>query len=165
MGYSKEGGGVLALGGLFRGHPSSPIFNPDGTNTKSGAYAVGGSDGQQLARPRTTKTLKNTTTLNVTMLQNRVPPDGRLLVQYQDYTETKKTTAITQRLRGETIYLGTIETDDVMKESLQLTTYIATNAYVSLRIRILAESTISRHWLATTMNRTTSRPIPSATAC
>ena len=30
---------------------------------------------------------------------------------------------------NETVYLGTPETDDVMKESLQLTTYMATNAY------------------------------------
>ena len=39
MGYSKEGGGVLWRSVNDQGHPSSPIFNPDGTLTKSGAYA------------------------------------------------------------------------------------------------------------------------------
>lgn len=35
MGYSKEGGGVLWRSLNDQGHPSSPIFNPDGTLTKS----------------------------------------------------------------------------------------------------------------------------------
>lgn len=35
MGYSKEGGGVLWRSVNDQGHPSSPIFNPDGTLTKS----------------------------------------------------------------------------------------------------------------------------------
>ena len=53
-----------------QGHPSSPIFNPDGTLTKSGAYAIGGLVTGNNWLDRTTKTLKNTTTLNVTMLEN-----------------------------------------------------------------------------------------------
>ena len=52
MGYSKEGGGVLWRSVNDQGHPSSPIFNPDGTLTKSGALCHRRpGDGQQLARP------------------------------------------------------------------------------------------------------------------
>ena len=130
MGYSKEGGGVLWRSLNDQGHPSSPIFNPDGTLTKSGAYAIGGLVTGNNWLDRTTKTLKNTTTLNVTMLENRLRLTGDFSFRTKDYTETKKTTAIPySAYEGETIYLGTPETDDVMKESLQLTTYIATNAY------------------------------------
>lgn len=130
MGYSKEGGGVLWRSLNDQGHPSSPIFNPDGTLTKSGAYAIGGLVTGNNWLDRTTKTLKNTTTLNVTMLENRLRLTGDFSFRTKDYTETKKTTAIPySAYEGEIVYLGTPETDDVMKESLQLTTYIATNAY------------------------------------
>jgi len=130
MGYSKEGGGVLWRSVNDQGHPSSPIFNPDGTLTKSGAYAIGGLVTGDNWLDRTTKTLKNTTTLNVTMLENRLHLTGDFSFRTKDYTETKKTTAIPySAYEGETVYLGTPETDDVMKESLQLTTYMATNAY------------------------------------
>ena len=125
MGYSKEGGGVLWRSVNDQGHPSSPIFNPDGTLTKSGAYAIGGLVTGDNWLDRTTKTLKNTTTLNVTMLENRLHLTGDFSFRTKDYTETKKNSAY----EGETVYLGTPETDDVMKESLQLTTYMATNAY------------------------------------
>ena len=130
MGYSKEGGGVLWRSLNDQGHPSSPIFNPDGTLTKSGAYAIGGLVTGNNWLDRTTKTLKNTTTLNVSMLENRLRLTGDFSFRTKDYTETKKTTAIPySAYEGEIVYLGTPETDDVMKESLQLTTYIATNAY------------------------------------
>ena len=130
MGYSKEGGGVLWRSLNDQGHPSSPIFNPDGTLTKSGAYAIGGLVTGNNWLDRTTKTLKNTTTLNITMLENRLRLTGDFSFRTKDYTETKKTTAIPySAYEGEIVYLGTPETDDVMKESLQLTTYIATNAY------------------------------------
>ena len=130
MGYSKEGGGVLWRSVNDQGHPSSPIFNPDGTLTKSGAYAIGGLVTGDNWLDRTTKTLKNTTTLNVTMLENRLHLTGDFSFRTKDYTETKQTTAIPySAYEGETVYLGTPETDDVMKESLQLTTYMATNAY------------------------------------
>ena len=64
------------------------------------------------------------------MLENRLRLTGDFSFRTKDYTETKKTTAIPySAYEGEIVYLGTPETDDVMKESLQLTTYIATNAY------------------------------------
>ena len=120
MGYSKEGGGVLWRSLNDQGHPSSPIFNPDGTLTKSGAYAIGGLVTGNNWLDRTTKTLKNTTTLNVTMLENRLRLTGDFSFRTKDYTETKKTTAIPySAYEGEIVYLGTPETDDVMKESLQ----------------------------------------------
>ena len=100
------------------------------SRTKSGAYAIGGLVTGNNWLDRTTKTLKNTTTLNVTMLENRLRLTGDFSFRTKDYTETKKTTAIPySAYEGEIVYLGTPETDDVMKESLQLTTYIATNAY------------------------------------
>ena len=92
MGYSKEGGGVLWRSLNDQGHPSSPIFNPDGTLTKSGAYAIGGLVTGNNWLDRTTKTLKNTTTLNVTMLENRLRLTGDFSFRTKDYTETKKTT-------------------------------------------------------------------------
>ena len=116
MGYSKEGGGVLWRSLNDQGHPSSPIFNPDGTLTKSGAYAIGGLVTGNNWLDRTTKTLKNTTTLNVTMLENRLRLTGDFSFRTKDYTETKKTTAIPySAYEGEIVYLGTPETDDVIR--------------------------------------------------
>ena len=49
MGYSKEGGGVLWRSVNDQGHPSSPIFNPDGTLTVGRLCYRRTGDGRHLA--------------------------------------------------------------------------------------------------------------------
>ena len=61
-GSDKEGSGVIWRSINDQGHPSSPIFNPDGTMTKSGAYAIGGLVTGNNWIKTNTKTLKNINT-------------------------------------------------------------------------------------------------------
>ena len=130
QGYFGEGSGVLWRSINDEGHPSAPVFNPDGTLTKAAAYGIGGLVTGNSWRDRITQTLKNTSTINITTLQNRLRLTGDFSFRTRNYTETRKQTAIpySERL-DEIAYLGTPETQDVMVERLQLTTYIATNAY------------------------------------
>ena len=69
-GYVEQNEGLVWKAINMEGHPSEPIFNPDGTLTHSGARSVGGLVTGNNWIKRTTKTLKNTTTLNITMLDN-----------------------------------------------------------------------------------------------
>ena len=114
----------------MEGHPSEPIFNPDGTLTHSGARSVGGLVTGNNWIKRTTKTLKNTTTLNITMLDNKLRFTGDFSFRTKDFIEDKKTTAVPYSdYEGVIKYLGVPETDDKMLEKVQQTTYISTNVY------------------------------------
>ena len=114
----------------MEGHPSEPIFNPDGTLTHSGARSVGGLVTGNNWIKRTTKTLKNTTTLNITMLDNKLRFTGDFSFRTKDFIEDKKTTAVPYSdYEGVIKYLGVPETDDKMLEKVQQTTYISTNIY------------------------------------
>ena len=129
-GSSEEGSGVIWRSINDEGHPSVPVFNPDGTLTKSGAYAIGGLVSGNNWMDRTTKTFKTTTTLNAAFLENRLRLTGDFTYRSKDWTETRKKTAIPySEYINEITYLGTPESDDSIKESLQITNYIATNAY------------------------------------
>ena len=105
MGYSKEGGGVLWRSLNDQGHPSSPIFNPDGTLTKSGAYAEVKNhrrpgDGQQLARPHDQDAQEHHHAQRHDAGEPPAP-DGRLLVPHQGLHRDQKDHGHSlQRLRG-----------------------------------------------------------------
>ncbi len=129
-GSVEEGSGVLWRSINDQGHPSSPIFNPDGTLTKSAAYAIGGLVTGDNWMDRKTKTLKNTTTLNISLLDNRLRLTGDFSFRTEDYNETEKQTAIPySSYEGEISFLGTPEADDMIKESRRDWLYLSTNAY------------------------------------
>ncbi len=127
---STIAGGLVWQGINNEGHPSSPIFNPDGTLTMSGAHSVGGLVTGNNWIKRTTETLKNTTALNVTLLNNKLRLTGDFSFRTKNYIEDKKQTAVPySNYEGKILYLGTPETDDKLAERVQQTNYITTNAY------------------------------------
>lgn len=130
LGYVEQNEGLVWKAINMEGHPSEPIFNPDGTLTHSGARSVGGLVTGNNWIKRTTKTLKNTTTLNITMLDNKLRFTGDFSFRTKDFIEDKKTTAVPYSdYEGVIKYLGVPETDDKMLEKVQQTTYISTNIY------------------------------------
>lgn len=130
LGASSVGGGLVWQGINNEGHPSAPIFNPDGTLTKSGAYSLGGFITGNNWIKRTTKTLKNTTTFNANFFDNKLRLTSDFSFRTKDFIEDKKNTAIPySEYEGVITYLGTPETDDKMSEKVQQTSYISTNAY------------------------------------
>ena len=70
----SEGSGVVWRNIADEGHPSSPLFNPDGTMTYSAVYTVGDLLYGRSGITTKNSNLKNTTTFNakfwVTVLQN-----------------------------------------------------------------------------------------------
>lgn len=134
-GKNSDGGGTNGDGVVWRGingegHPSSPLFNPDGTLTLSAAYSMGGLLTGNNWIDRTTKTLKNTTTVNMSFLNDKLRLTGDFTFRTKDYIQDKKDTAIPYSTReGEISYLGTPETGDYIATTTQTTTYLATNAY------------------------------------
>lgn len=137
-----ESSGVLWRAINDEGHPSSPIFNPDGTMTRSGANSIGGLVTGNNYLDRLTKTFKTTTALKASFLKNTLHASADFSFRSKDYTEIKKSTAVPYSpYEGEIQYLGIPETDDNIKETLQLTNYIAVNAYAEY------ENTFaSKHW-------------------
>ena len=77
-----------------------------------------------------TKTLKNTTTVNLSFFENKLRLTGDFTFRTKDYIQDKKDTAIPYSTKeGEISYLGIPETGDYIATTTQSTTYLATNAY------------------------------------
>ena len=112
LGYVEQNEGLVCKAINMEGHPSEPIFNPDGTLTHSGARSVGGLVTGNNWIKRTTKTLKNTTALNITMLDNKLRFTGDFSFRTKDFIEDKKTTAVPYSdYEGVIKYLGESATD------------------------------------------------------
>ena len=129
-GSEKESSGVVWRAMNDEGHTSIPAFNPDGTLTKAGAMAIGGVVTGNNYQSRLTKTFKTTSALKASLLENKLTLNADFTFRTKDYTQTKKATAVPySEYEGEITYLGTPETDDYIKETLQLTNYMAVNAF------------------------------------
>ena len=129
-GEQSDGRGVVWRGINGEGHPSSPIFNPDGTLTHSGASSLGGLATGNNWLDRTTRTLKNTTQVSLSFLDNTLRFTGDFTFRTKNYIQDKKDAAIPySEKEGEIRYLGKPETGDYMATTTQMTTYIATNAF------------------------------------
>lgn len=128
--WLSEGRGVIWRSISDQGHPSSPIFNPDGTLTKSGARSIGGLVTGNNYMDRITKTFKTTSSLKATLFDNKLRLNADYTFRSKDYTETQKSTAVPySAYEGKIEYLGVPETDEYIKESLQLTSYSAVNTF------------------------------------
>ena len=112
------------------GHPSSPIFNPDGTMTKSGAYAVGGLVTENNYINRTIKNYKTTTALRADFFNKTLRLNADFTYSDRGRSQlTKRTVIPYSEAPGEISYLGTPGLDDYLQEYNSRTDYIAVNAY------------------------------------
>ena len=112
------------------GHPSSPIFNPDGTMTKSGAYAVGGLVTGNNYKDRKVKNWKSTTALRASFFDDTFRINADFSYADRGKNEIQKRTVVPySEAPGEITYLGTPGTDDYLQEYFSETDYIAANAY------------------------------------
>ena len=112
------------------GHPSAPIFNPDGTMTMSGAYAVGGLVTGNNYKNRFVKNYKTTTGLKASFFDNTLRFNADFTYADRGKEEVQKRTVVPYSTApGEISYLGTPGTDDYLQEYFSGTDYIAANAY------------------------------------
>lgn len=111
------------------GHPTSPIFNPDGTLSYSAAYTVGdfiyGKNGVDSKNDN----LRNTTSFETKFFNNSFHIRGDLTFRNRDFTSTRIRVPVPYSVKeGETILLRTSFNDNIY----QLTEkwrYLFTNLY------------------------------------
>jgi len=110
------------------GHPSAPMFNPDGSLTMSSVYTVGdywyGKNGIDTKR----RVFKNTTGFVSTFFENKFRIKGDFTFQNTDYDSDRKRVQVPYSNKpGSIAYVGTT-TNDLTFEK-RSTRYIATNLY------------------------------------
>ncbi|WP_108821788.1 TonB-dependent receptor [Dysgonomonas sp. Marseille-P4361] len=122
-------------GGIWRniadeGHPSSPIYNPDGSFTMAAAYTLGdfiyGKNGRNIGK----KTLKNTSSFNMSFLNKRLQVNGDVTFSNYHFNKTNRRVPLPySKSEGTTVYLGASNND--LEETKRETNYLATNLYAS----------------------------------
>jgi len=120
-------------GGIWRNmadeaHPSSMLFNPDGTLTFSAAYTVGdfwyGKNGIDL----NSQVIRNTTGFVAKFLNNKLRIKGDLTFQNTDSTLKQRRVQVPYSVTpGVIAYVGTTTND--LKNASNKTQYLATNIY------------------------------------
>ncbi len=110
------------------GHPTSPIFNPDGSLTFSAAYSVGDFIYGKNGIDTNNKVLKNTTGFTASFLENKLHVRGDFTFRNTDEGQTQRRVPVPYSTHeGQTVELSTKYND--LKESNMRTEYIATNLY------------------------------------
>lgn len=110
------------------GHPTSPIFNPDGSLTMSAAYTVGdfiyGKNGIDTNK----RVLKNTTGFTASFFDNRLRVNGDFTFRNYDNNDVQKRVPVPYSTQqGITTWLSEKYND--YKKSVRNTLYTATNLY------------------------------------
>lgn len=118
------------------GHVSAPVFNPDGTLTESGAYAIGGLVSGNNYTDKRVESFKTTTKLATNFFDNtfRVNLDFTFAPKW--YNDTKKNTTVSySKAPGQISYLGTPGVNDYMQELFYRRSYYVVNAYAEYENR------------------------------
>lgn len=112
------------------GHPSAPIFNPDGSLTYSAAYTVGDFIYGRNGIDTNDKVLRNTTGFVASFLNNKLQVRGDFTFRNTDNAQTQRRVPVPySKVEGTTLLLSEKYND--LKESTQRTEYLATNIYAN----------------------------------
>ena len=129
----SEGSGVVWRNIADEGHPSSPLFNPDGTMTYSAVYTVGDLLYGRSGITTKNSNLKNTTTFNAKFLGDRLRVNGDFTYQQKTQEKTKKQVrspyARSADANGESKIEYITGTYSNLTETTDHTNYLATNLF------------------------------------
>lgn len=110
------------------GHPTSPIFNPDGSLTFSAAYSIGDFIYGKNGIDTNNRILKNTTSFTASFLDNKAHLKGDFTFRNTDNEQTQRRVPVPySTYEGETRLLSSQYND--LKETSMRTDYLATNIY------------------------------------
>ena len=110
------------------GHPSSPIYNPDGTFTHSAAYTIGDFIYGKNGIDTRNRVLRNTTGFTASFLDNKMHVRGDFTFRNTDNSQTQRRVAVPySTTEGVISYLSTKYND--LQEYKTETNYVATNIY------------------------------------
>ena len=129
----SEGSGVIWRNIADEGHPSSPMFNPDGSLTYCAVYTVGDMLYGKSGMTTTNEVFKNTASFNAKFLNDRLRVNGDFTYKKTTYDRTKKQVrspyARSVDANGESIIEYISGTRSNIAETKRSTSYIATNVY------------------------------------
>lgn len=127
------GGGVVWKMIADEAHPSSPMFNPDGTLTYSAVYSVGDLLYGQSGITTKNEEYKNTASFTAKFLNDRLRVNGDFTYKKTTYELTKKQvrTPYSRSVdeKGESVIEYITGTYSTLAETVDNTSYIATNLY------------------------------------
>lgn len=110
------------------GHPSSPIFNPDGTLTFSAAYTLGDFIYGKNGLDTNNRVLRNTIGFTASFLNNKFHVKGDFTFRNTDYRQKQKRVPVPYSTKeGEVVQLSAMYND--FQEQRNQTDYLATNVY------------------------------------
>ena len=129
----SEGSGVIWRNIADEAHPSSPMFNPDGTLTYCAVYTVGDMLYGKSGITTTNEVFKNTASFNAKFLNDRLRVNGDFTYKRTTYDKTKKQVrspyARSVDANGESIIEYISGTRSNIAETKRSNSYIATNLY------------------------------------
>lgn len=129
----SEGAGIVWRNIADEGHPSSPMFNPDGTLTYSAVYSVGDLLYGRSGITTKNSNLKNTTSFNAKFLNDRLRVNGDFT--YMQKTQEKTTKKVRSPYsrsvdaNGDSMIEYITGTYSSLSESTDITNYLATNIF------------------------------------
>lgn len=110
------------------GHPSAPIYNPDGTFTHSAAYTLGDFIYGKNGIDTNNRVLRNTTSFTASFWDNKIHVRGDFTFRNTDEGQTQRRVAVPYSTQeGVISYLSTQYND--LQEYKKETNYLATNIY------------------------------------
>lgn len=122
-------GGVIGRNIADEGHPSSPIYNPDGTFSFSAAYTVGDFVYGKNVRNNAGSNLRNTTSFETKFFNNSFHIKGDFTFRSQEYELTRVRVPVPYSVKeGTVLYLESANNDNIYTAS-QKWNYITANLY------------------------------------
>lgn len=110
------------------GHPTQPLFNPDGSLSFSAAYSIGDFIYGKNGVDTNNKVLRNTTSFTTSFLENKLHVRGDFTFRNTDKSKTDRRVPVPySKVEGTTLWLSEKYND--LQETSEGTDYIATNIY------------------------------------
>ncbi|RFM25719.1 TonB-dependent receptor [Deminuibacter soli] len=131
-------GGSIWRNMADEGHPSSMLYNPDGTFTQSAAYTVGDFVYGKNGIDTTNQLIRNTTGFTAKFMHDHLRIKGDFTFQKSNNTEKQRRVQVPYSVTpGVIAYVGT-GTNDLQQRSAQ-TQYLASNIYAEYETRFGAD--------------------------
>ncbi|ANH80288.1 SusC/RagA family protein [Niabella ginsenosidivorans] len=128
-------GGVIWRNIADEGHPTSPIFNPDGTFSYSAAYTVGDFIYGKNVRKNAESNIRNTTSFETKFFNNSFHIKGDFTFRSQKYELTRVRVPVPYSVKeGQILYLETSTNDNIYTAD-QRWNYLTANLYADYEKR------------------------------
>ena len=129
--HNQQASGNFLRAMQDNGPVSMPVFNPDGTLTKAGAYSVGGLVSGQNYRDKIRNVLTTTTGLRAEFFKNTLRVNADFTYKAYWSNLLKKNTMVSySEGPGLIAWVGTPGANEYIQETWDRSAYITTNAYV-----------------------------------